>query len=112
MSGIETTYVVLLVICLFLSAFFSSSETAFTSLQRIRIEHLVDNKVKRANRVAKMIKQPEKLLSTILLGNNLVNTAAAVLATVLAVSFWGQQQGVLIATIGVTVVLLIYREAG
>ncbi|MDH5695678.1 MAG: DUF21 domain-containing protein, partial [Dehalococcoidia bacterium] len=90
MSGIETLYLVLFVLCLLLSAFFSSSETAFISLQRIRIEHLVDTKVRGAKRVARMVKQPEKLLSTILLGNNFVNTAAAALATFLAVSLWGE----------------------
>ncbi|MFC1951845.1 HlyC/CorC family transporter [Chloroflexota bacterium] len=110
MSGIETLYLVLLFICLILSAFFSSSETAFISLQRVRVEHMVSTKVKGAKRVAGMIQRPEKLLSTILLGNNLVNTAAASVATILAVSVWGQQQGVLIATISVTIVLLIFAE--
>ena len=110
MSGIEPLYLVLLLVCLLLSAFFSSSETAFISLQRVRVEHLVSTEVKGAKRVARMIQRPEKFLSTILLGNNLVNTAAAALATVLAVSFWGQQQGVLIATIVVTITLLIFGE--
>jgi putative hemolysin len=110
MSGIETLYLVFLFICLVLSAFFSSSETAFISLQRIRVEYLVETKVRGAKRVARMIERPEKLLSTILLGNNLVNTAAAALATVLAISVWGQEPGLLIATIGVTVVLLIFCE--
>jgi putative hemolysin len=96
--------------CLILSAFFSGSETAFFSLQRFRVEHLLDTKVKGVERVAKMIERPEKFLSTILLGNTLVNTAAAALATALAVSVWGQEQGVLFATIGVTVVLLIFAE--
>ncbi len=110
MSGIEPLYLVLLVICLLLSAFFSSAETAFISLQRFRVEHLVETKVKGAKRVAKMIERPEKFLSTILLGNNFVNTAAAALGTILAVSVWGQQWGVLIATIGVTIILLIFSE--
>jgi len=57
-----------------------------------------------------MIERPEKFLSTILLGNNFVNTAAAVLATILAVSIWGEKWGVLIATIGVTLILLIFCE--
>jgi len=107
--SIETLYVVLLVVCLVLSAFFSSSETAFISLQRIRVEHLVATNVKGAKRVARMIKRPRKLLSTILLGNNFVNTAAAALATVLAVRYW-PEQGVLVATIGVTILLLIFGE--
>ncbi len=102
-------YLALFFICLLLSAFFSSSETAFVSLQRIRVEHLVETEVKGAKRVARMIKRPEKLLSTILLGNNFVNTAAAALATAIAVSIWGNQ-GILIATIGVTILLLVFSE--
>jgi len=109
MPSIETLYLVFLFVCLLLSAFFSSSETAFISLQRFRVEHMVSTKVKRAGRVARMIERPEKLLSTILLGNNLVNTAAAALATALAIKYW-PEQGVLIATIGVTILLLVFCE--
>ncbi|MBA7469571.1 hypothetical protein ES707_04843 [subsurface metagenome] len=110
MSGVETLYLVLLFVCLLLSAFFSSSETAFIALQRIRVEHMVNTKVNGADRVSRMLQRPAKLLSTILLGNNFVNTAAAALATILAVSVWGQERGVLIATIGVTILLLIFCE--
>ncbi len=106
----ETLYLVFLFICLILSAFFSGSETAFVSLERFRVQHLVETKVKGAERVAKMIERPERFLSTVLLGNNLVNTAAAALGTVLAISIWGQKTGVLVATIGVTIVLLIFAE--
>ncbi len=102
-------YLILFVICLLLSAFFSSSETAFTALQRIRLEHLLSTKVPGASRIARMIERPERLLSTILLGNNFVNTAAAALGTVLAVSIWGEQ-GIWIATILVTVILLVFAE--
>ena len=109
MPNIEL-YLVLFVICLLLSAFFSASETSFVALQRIRMEHMLENKVKGASRVARMIERPEKLLSTILLGNNFVNVAAAALATVVAVELWGKQQSVLIATIGVTIILLIFAE--
>ena len=110
MSGVETLYLVFLLVCLLLSAFFSSSETAYISLQRIRLEHMVDTKVKGAGRVSRLIQQPGKLLSTILLGNNLVNTAAAALGTALAISLWGEERGILIATVGVTVLLLIFSE--
>ena len=108
--SIETLYLVLLFVCLLLSAFFSSSETAFIALQRIRVEHMVNTKVNGADRVSRMLQRPARLLSTILLGNNFVNTAAAALATILAVSVWGQERGVLIATIGVTILLLIFCE--
>lgn len=110
MSGIEPLYLVaLLFICLLLSAFFSSAETAFVSLQRIRLEQMVNTQVKKAELVAKLTERPEKLLSTILLGNNFVNTAAAALATVLAFSIW-QEWGILIATIGIAIVLLVFSE--
>lgn len=109
-SGTVILYLVLLFICLVLSAFFSSSETAFVSLQRVRVQHAVNTRVKGAERVARLTARPERLLSTILLGNNLVNTAAAALATVLAVEYWGKDQGVIIATAGVTIVLLIFCE--
>jgi len=70
---------------------------------------MLETRVRGAERVARMVKQPEKFLSTILLGNNLVNTAAASLATALAVSVW-QEQGILYATIGVTAILLVFGE--
>ncbi len=108
MPNIEL-YLVLFVICLLLSAFFSGSETAFISLQRIRVEHLVERNVKGAKRVARMIEHPEKFLSTILLGNNFANVGAAALGTMIAVSYRGEQ-GVLIATIAVTILILIFAE--
>ena len=110
MSGTETLYIVFLFVCLLLSAFFSSSETAFIALQRIRVEHLVSTKVKGADRVSRMLQRPAKLLSTILLGNNFVNTAATALATFLAIRVWGEQWGILIATIGLTIFLLVFCE--
>ncbi len=106
----EVLYWIALVIFIILSAFFSSSETAFIALERYRIEHLVETKAKGADRVAKMLERPERFLSTILLGNNLVNTAAASLGTVLAVSYFGQERGLIFATIIVTIVLLIFAE--
>ena len=110
MSTIETLYLVFLFICIFLSAFFSSSETAFISLERFRVQHMVDTKVKGAKRVSKMLERPDRFLSTILLGNNLVNTAAAAIATILAISIWGQEVGVIIATFGMAIILLIFAE--
>ena len=110
MSSTEIiVYLVLLVLCLLLSAFFSSSETAFISQQRIRLEHLLNTKVKGADRVARIIQRPEKLLSTVLLGNTFVNAAAAALATALAMDQW-PNHGVLIATVGLTIILLIFCE--
>ncbi len=108
MPNIEL-YIVLLVVCLVFSAFFSGSETAFISLQRFRLEYLVSTKVKNARNVSIMIERPERFLSTVLFGNTLVNAAAAALATSLAVYWWGNS-GIIIATIALTVVLLIFCE--
>ena len=109
MAGNEILYLVLILVCLVISAFFCSSETAFLSLQRIKLAHLISTGAKGANRVARIIERPDKLLSTVLLGTNFVNTAAAALATALAVSIWGER-GILYATIGVTILLLIFAE--
>ncbi len=109
MSGTELLYLVLFIICVILSAFFCTSETAFFSVQRVKLEHMVSTRAKGARRVARMLDRPEKFLSTVLLGTNLVNTAAAALATALVIAVL-PEHGVLIATAGVTVVLLIFAE--
>lgn len=109
MTGLEIFYLVLIVAFVLLSGLLSSSETAFLSVQKVRLEHLVSTGVKGAGAVEAMIARPEKFLSTILLGNNLVNTAAAALVTALAVSAWGQN-GIIFATIIITVGLLIFAE--
>ena len=103
--------ILLLVAFIFLSAFFSGSEAALLSVQRVRIQHLVSIRTPGAARVARMTERPEKLLPPILLGNNLVNTGLAALATAIAISiFDNENEGVLIATGVVTVVLLIFGE--
>ena len=106
----EAWYLVLLLICFILSAFFSSSETAFTSLERFRLQHMVETNVSGAKKVAKLLEKPEKFLSTILLGNNLVNTLGTAIATTLAISVWGQEKGVAFATVGMTIILLVFAE--
>ncbi|MFC2001172.1 hemolysin family protein [Chloroflexota bacterium] len=108
MPNIEI-YLVLLAICLLLSAFFSGSETAFISLQRFRLEYLISTKTKGARHVARLIERPERFLSVVLLGNTLVNAAAAALTTAMAIFYLGEQ-GVIVATIALTIILLIFCE--
>ena len=108
--SINTLYFILLFVCIIFSAFFAASETAFMTLERFRLQRMLEAKVRGASRVSRMMEKPERFLSTILLGNNLVNTAAAVLATTLALSIWGQGEAVAIATFAITVVLLIFGE--
>ncbi|MCL0041228.1 hemolysin family protein [Dehalococcoidia bacterium] len=107
----EPTYLVIFVICLLVSAFFSSSETAFISLERAHIRHLVNTGVAGAKDVAKLTEKPERLLTTVLVGNNFVNTAAAVLGTMIAVAILGDSVEALItSTFVVTFLLLIFSE--
>jgi len=111
MDSTDTLYLVLAIICVMFSAFFSSSETAFLSLQKIRIKHLESQGVEGAGRVAKMMQKPERFLTTVLLGNNFVNTAAAALGTALAINLMGgEKMPLLVATLTVTAVLLIVAE--
>ena len=105
----------IIVISLFLlvfSAFFSSSEAAFLSVQRSRLSHMVNMGIPGAKRVEEMIDRPERLLSTILLGNNLVNVAFASIMTLIFVSLFEENEGtgVLVATAVGTGVLLIVGE--
>ena len=96
-----------------LSAFFSSSEVAFLSLQRTRMAHLVSEGVPGARRLADMIGEPERLLATILLGNNIVNNATTAVITVVVIAMIGSGDGpvgVAIATTASTVVLVVFGE--
>jgi putative hemolysin len=101
----------LLLVCLLLSAFFSSAETAFIAIPRIRLLHLIQTGHPRATLVSHLIQRPEKLLATILLSNNLVNTAAAALGTAIALSLIQHETlAILVATAGVTALLLVFSE--
>jgi putative hemolysin len=110
MTSIDAVYLALLFLCLLLSGFFSSCEVAFVSLQKLRVRHLAETEGGAAKQVAALAEQPERLLTTILLGNNLVNTAAAALATVVAASALAQGEAVIVATAGVTIMLLMFGE--
>lgn len=111
MEGSDYLKLGLLALFLALSAFFSGSETAFIALQRVRLIHLVRTGVPGARRIMRMAQHPERFLSTVLLGNNLVNTAAAALGTALVISLLDNtNSAIIIATAGVTLLLLIFGE--
>lgn len=102
---------VLFFVCLVLSAFFSSSETAFIAFPRPRLLRLVNDGNSRANLVSRLIGHPERLLATVLLSNNLTNTAAAALGTALAINLiHNSTVAVLVSTFGVTFLLLVFSE--
>ena len=110
MDDLHTGYLLGLLIFLILcSAFFSSSETGMLSLNRYRLKHMAKEGHKGAKRVSRLLSRPDRLLGTILVGNNVVNILAASIATVLAVNIWGEK-GIAIATAGLTIVVLIFGE--
>ncbi len=101
--------IIVLVVLLALSAFFSSAETALTTVSKIRMKTLAEAGDRRAQLVLRITDDPSRMLSTILIGNNLVNILASSLATVLAVRVFGSA-GTGIATGVLTVLVLIFGE--
>lgn len=104
-----TWQIVLLIILLLMSGFFSMSETALMALSKIRIRHMVDEGVKGAKLVEKLSEDPSRLLGAILIGNNIVNIGASALATSVAVKAIGES-GVGLVTIIMTILVLIFGE--
>ena len=94
------------------SAFFSSSETGMMSLNRYRLRHMVKQGHKGAKRASKLLARTDRLIGVILIGNNFVNIAAASIATLIAQRIWADnpEMGVTIATILLTLVILIFAE--
>ena len=101
--------IIAMVILVLFSAYFSATETAFSSLNKTRIKTLVEKGNKRAKLVLKLSDNYDKLLSAILIGNNIVNISLASIATVLFVKLYGDV-GATISTVVITVVVLIFGE--
>jgi len=104
-----TWQILSLVILLLFSAFFSASETSLMTLSKIRLRHMVDSEIKGADLINKLLKTPSKLLTGILVGNNVANIGASALGTSLAIQYWGDS-GVGIATAIMTILVLIFSE--
>jgi putative hemolysin len=113
MNGLTITpQVILLIILLVLlgcSAFFSGSETALMTVSRVRLRQMAKKHTRSVKMVEGILEKPERLIGTILLGNNLVNVAMSAIATVIAVSIWGDR-GIIYVTVALTVILLIFAE--
>ena len=104
------TMIVALLLMVVFSAYFSATETAFTSLNRIRLKSRADAGDRRAARTLALAEDYDRLLSTILIGNNIVNISASTLGTVLFTQFVGTAYGPAVSTIVLTVVILIFGE--
>ena len=107
-SSLGMTIAIILLICM--SAYFSATETAFSSMNRIRLKTRADDGDKRAAMVLAMSEDYDRLLSTILIGNNIVNITATTLAAVLFTKLVGQEYGPTVSTIVLTVAVLVFGE--
>ncbi len=104
------TMIVILILLVILSAYFSATETAFTSLNRIRLKSKADAGNRRAALALRLVDQYDNLLSTILVGNNIVNLSASSLATVFFTEGLRLQNGAVISTAVITIVVLVFGE--
>lgn len=107
MSGMN---IALIIILLAMSAFFSASETGISSVNRIRLKSMAENGSRGAARALKILHKYDKALTTILIGNNIVNIAMSSIATIMAIAVVGEQYGSLVSTIATTLVVLIFGE--
>lgn len=105
-----TAYIFSILCLLLLSAFFSATETAFTSLNRIKMKNMANDDVKNAKLVLKLEDRYDKLLSTILIGNNIANIGMTAIATVMFVALLGDSLGPTASTVVMTVAVLIFGE--
>lgn len=103
-------YIIAMLACVICSAYFSATETAFSSLNKTRIKTLAEDGHKRAKLVLKLSNDYDRLISTILIGNNIVNILAASLGTLMFVKLLGEDIGATVSTVVVTVVVLIFGE--
>ena len=101
--------IIVIVVLIMFSAYFSATETAFTSVNKIRLKNMAGDGDKKAENVLKLSEKYDKLLTTILVGNNIVNIAMTSVATVLCIELFGVY-GATIATIAITIVVLIFGE--
>lgn len=104
-----STYVFIIVVLIIMSAYFSATETAFSSLNKTRLKTLAEKGNRKALLVCELSDQYDKLISTILIGNNIVNIATASIGTVLFVKLYGDI-GATISTVVITLLVLIFSE--
>ncbi|WP_070119569.1 hemolysin family protein [Bacillus marinisedimentorum] len=110
MDDIPLSSFLLLTFLILLSAFFSSAETAYSSVNKIRLKHFVDEGRRGSRRALAIAEEFDKTLSTILVGNNIVNIAAASISAKLATDLVGGTTGILVSTVIMTILILIFGE--
>ncbi len=103
-------YLIIMVFCVIMSGYFSATETAFSTFSKTKMKTLAEKGNKKANLVLKLSENYDKLLSTILIGNNIVNILLASLGTVVFITLVGEKSGPSVSTAVITVVVLIFGE--
>ncbi len=102
--------IIFMLVLVVLSGYFSASETAFSTFNRIRLKNMAENGSKRAALVLKMSEDYDRLLSTILVGNNIVNILLSTIATISFIKWVGEAKGPAVSTVVATVVVLVFGE--
>lgn len=110
MDEVPSSTIILFISLLGLSAFFSSAETAFSSVNKIRLSHYASEGRKGAKKALHIAENFDETLTTLLVGNNLVNIAAATLSSQIAIQLYGPNLGVFISTFVVTLLVLVFGE--
>lgn len=110
MGDLPLSLIFLLIVLILLSAFFSASETAFSSVNKIRLKNYVDEKRRGSKKALYIAENFDRALSTILVGNNIVNIAAASISTKVATDLFGGNTGLVISTVGMTILILVFGE--
>lgn len=110
MDSHSTGIIIALIVLVILSAYFSATETAFSSLNRIRLKMLAEKGSRRARLAYRLSENYDELLSSILVGNNIVNIAATSLATVLFIELLDPRTGPTVSTVVMTIIVLIFGE--
>ena len=109
MDDLTTFYLFLVIFLMIISALFSCSETSITAASRAKIHRLANEGSKRAKKLEKLLKSREKVISTMLIGNNAINILASAIATSVLIEIFGDA-GLLYATVGMTIIVLIFAE--
>ena len=109
-TSIKIILTIVMVLCVLLSAFFSSCEIAYSSVNKIKLKKKIEQGSAKAPKALNIAENFSDALSTILVGNNLVNIAISSIGTLLAVNIWGEELGPTLSTLIVTIVVLIFGE--
>lgn len=106
----NTSLIAILIVLIVVSAFFSGSEAAMIAVNKVRLRHMIQNKKRGARRVYSILQRMDKFIATILVGNNLVNTAIASISTLIIADYFGEQNALIYGTAVITVILIIFAD--